>query len=348
MGRRAGGQGSWGEGLVMTMSVEKLFNIAKELISKLPVRKTDETFYDFVDVDSREKRETWFDVSQRLLELCTQSPSEKSFYFQYWAADALSGLGEFEKAIAIKPRIELGSRGAMQTDRLLTLKLAVGCEVTGRDITTLFGPKLTVFGRQNIARITEFLDIRVKQIHAQERRNLLVEWVEDAYCHPVGMPLFSGHASYILLKGQPDYHFSLSKTAEAVCTELMRDAENTFREEQDIPKIGEGWVAETALFYAIKQSFPQHNVVQHGRPAWLGRQHLDIFLPDLAVALEYQGEQHDRPVDFFGGEEAFARNVARDKKKLALCRKHGVRIIYVRDGYSLSDILADIEGFRKS
>lgn len=328
------------------MSVDRLFATANDIISNLPVRKTDETFYELVDAESPENRGIWLSASSKLLELGEEAPKEKSFYFRFWAADALTGLGAFEQAISVKPQIELGSRAAMQTDRLLTLKLMAGQEVTGHDITTLFGPKLTAFGRQNINEIVQFLDIRVRQLQERERRNLLLEWIDDAYCHAVGMPLFSGHASYILLHNKPDYHFSLSKAAEAVCAELMRDAENTFREEKDIPKVGEGWVAETALFYEIKQAFPTYDVIQHGRPVWLGRQHLDIFLPDLAIALEYQGEQHDRPIAFFGGEEAFARNVARDQKKQRICSRHGVRIIYVRPGYSLTEVILEIEKLR--
>jgi hypothetical protein len=325
------------------VSAEALFDIANEIISKLPVWSIEDTFYDLVDVKSDNSRAIWLSAANRMLELAKCAPEEKSFYFQYWAADAFIGLGQFEQAIKTKPAIKLGSRGSMQTDRLLTLKQATGLEISGHDITTLFGPKLTTFGRQNIDRVVEFLNIRIATLQTHERRNLLNEWVHDAYCHPVGMPLFSGHASYILLHRQPDYHFSLSKTAETMCTQLMRDAENTVRDEQAIPKVGEGWVAETALYYAIKNAFPQMSVIQHGRPAWLGRQHLDIFIPDLAVAIEYQGEQHDRAIEFFGGEAAFAKNMERDKRKLNLCRKNGVRIIYVRSGYLLNDVVEQIQ-----
>ena len=47
------------------------------------------------------------------------------------------------------------------------------------------------------------------------------------------------------------------------------------------------------------------NVVHHGRPEGLGRQHLDVWIPEWKVAVEFQGDQHDRPVGFFGGDEAF-------------------------------------------
>lgn len=92
----------------------------------------------------------------------------------------------------------------------------------------------------------------------------------------------------------------------------------------------------------MRDAFPDETVIQHGRPKWLGRQHLDIFMPDRGVAVEYQGEQHDRPVEFFGGEEAFRKNVERDRKKLSKCKRNGVRVIYVRAGYDLGEVIASI------
>jgi len=57
------------------------------------------------------------------------------------------------------------------------------------------------------------------------------------------------------------------------------------------------------------------------------------------VAIEHQGQQHDRAVDFFGGEDNYKMTVKRDKRKQRLCKKHRVKLIYVREGYQLSDVL---------
>ncbi|OYW82526.1 MAG: hypothetical protein B7Z20_13870 [Sphingobium sp. 32-64-5] len=134
----------------------------------------------------------------------------------------------------------------------------------------------------------------------------------------------------------------LSKKAEPEALRLIRDAENTWREEGGIPRVGEGWVSETTLFYQIKAVFADVEVIQHASPQWLGRQHLDIFIPALRIGVEYQGSQHDMPVAFFGGEEAFAANQKRDKTKKAKCTRHGVRLVYVREGYSLDTVVAEI------
>lgn len=260
-----------------------------------------------------------------------------------WASDAYVGLHDLETALNVKPPEVLGTRRSYQTDRCLGLKLALDYPVSADDVVGLFGPKLTEFGRKNIGAIIEYLDVRLHYIQAVYGRNLLLEWSEDARKNPDGMDLFSGHQSYVHVDHPEGVSFSLSPTAETFCADLVRDAENTYREDLGLPKVGEGWIAETQLFYAIKQAFPDEVVIQHGRPTWLGRQHLDVYFPDRRVALEYQGEQHDRPVEFFGGEEAFERTQKRDRQKRNACRRKGVEIIYVREGYDIDCVVNAVQ-----
>ena len=66
---------------------------------------------------------------------------------------------------------------------------------------------------------------------------------------------------------------------------------------------------------------------------WLGRQSLDFYLPDYNVGIECQGEQHFFPIDFAGkGVEwackQFDELIKRDKRKKALCEKHGIKLLY--------------------
>lgn len=55
---------------------------------------------------------------------------------------------------------------------------------------------------------------------------------------------------------------------------------------------------------------------------------LDFYLPEYHIAIECQGEQHFRPIDFFGGEEYFDEIKRRDEIKYNLCNKNGIKIIY--------------------
>lgn len=90
------------------------------------------------------------------------------------------------------------------------------------------------------------------------------------------------------------------------------------------------WVSEDELFRLISELFPENEVRREASPPWLGRQRLDIFLPELNLAIEYQGEQHYRPVGAFGGEQGFLKLKERDKRKRALCSQNGVAVVDIR------------------
>lgn len=55
----------------------------------------------------------------------------------------------------------------------------------------------------------------------------------------------------------------------------------------------------------------------------------DFYLPILRCAIEYDGEQHYRPVDFFGGEEGFKNRQLHDKIKTQYCDDNGIRLIRI-------------------
>lgn len=123
---------------------------------------------------------------------------------------------------------------------------------------------------------------------------------------------------------------------------LLREAENEYRIIIGAKKIGEGWISETELYYRIKIHFKDIEVIHHGRPKWLGRQHFDIWIPEMNVAIEYQGQQHDNPVEFFGGEEAFKKNIKRDLLKKKKCIENNCSLIEVRPGYNLDEVIKEI------
>ncbi len=55
---------------------------------------------------------------------------------------------------------------------------------------------------------------------------------------------------------------------------------------------------------------------------------LDFYLPQYNVAIECQGMQHFKPIDYFGGINTFQNNVKNDKLKKELCNEHGIKIFY--------------------
>lgn len=124
---------------------------------------------------------------------------------------------------------------------------------------------------------------------------------------------------------------------------LYRAAENVLRSEEGLPAVGQGWVSEIALLQEIRTAFPREEVVHQGRPRWLGRQSLDIYLPVRGVAIEYQGVQHSMPVARFGGLDGHLAVKERDRQKRQLCATNGVRLIEVFPGYDVQNVIAEVE-----
>ena len=125
------------------------------------------------------------------------------------------------------------------------------------------------------------------------------------------------------------YHEIIPKNLYNEFIDTFRNPENKIRDELGLPKIGEGWVKETKLFYLIKERFKNYRVLQHGKPKWLGKQHLDIYLPDFNVGIEYQGEQHTTSIEIFGGEDGLKNNQERDRRKKFLCEKNELKLYEV-------------------
>lgn len=85
------------------------------------------------------------------------------------------------------------------------------------------------------------------------------------------------------------------------------------------------WKHELSLFHAVRAEYP--DTLYQYRPEWLGRQSLDLYIPSIRTAIEYQGVQHYLPVEFFGGEEALSQRRELDLLKRKLCEENNVRLI---------------------
>lgn len=265
-----------------------------------------------------------------------------------YVADAHVLQKEYDTAISVLAGIQLKvvEIHPIVRNKLLSIKLFVAEDLCGIDLLTLFGsPEWTRFGRENFFEMGDCLDGLIAERRTSSDRTFLVHMMEeysfatlqDAY------PLFGYHSdAKRYLDYLPYYYFHTTPKAYPFVTPLVREAENVLREKFGIPKIGEGWVSETELFYKLREAFPNRKIIQHASPKWLGRQHLDIYFPDLEVAVEYQGRQHDKPIGFFGGEEAFRRTLERDARKRRLCEQNGVTLLYVRPGYILDELVVQI------
>ena len=73
---------------------------------------------------------------------------------------------------------------------------------------------------------------------------------------------------------------------------------------------------EHALFYYLNKLFP--DVEQTCRLEYMENKELDIFIPSIKLAIEYDGSW-------------FHSNIERDIKKYELCKKNGIRLINIRE-----------------
>ena len=55
----------------------------------------------------------------------------------------------------------------------------------------------------------------------------------------------------------------------------------------------------------------------------------DFYLPDYNCCIEYDGEQHFRPVKHFGGEEKFQRQQQLDNIKNQYCKDNNIKLIRI-------------------
>lgn len=85
------------------------------------------------------------------------------------------------------------------------------------------------------------------------------------------------------------------------------------------------WVNEYKLFTLIRVLFPDAQY-QHTAD-WLEHQTVDIYIPSINCAIEYQGEQHYQAVGYFGGEEKLAEQGQMDEQKREKCRAHGITLL---------------------
>lgn len=67
----------------------------------------------------------------------------------------------------------------------------------------------------------------------------------------------------------------------------------------------------------------------------------DFYLPNYNLLIEYQGEQHEHPIEYFGGEEQFKIQQEHDKRKREYAKEHNIDLleIWYYDYNNIEEIL---------
>ncbi|MCQ6285594.1 MULTISPECIES: hypothetical protein [Bacillus cereus group] len=270
-----------------------------------------------------------------------------SHYVNGWLGDAFLFLGDFESAWKYTSKREYRDWA-----RHLEDFLNLGCrdknqKLSADSIDSIFNisENLTEFGNNNLQSIKQTINQYLDDFHRKHKQNLLYYSLGQNKIKKADYEkhLFTGISDVrLIVKVSFENSKTLYKPINKQVGEFIRECENRYRAENNLPLIGEGWISETVLYYQMKELFPSHQVLSHAKLDFLGLQHLDIYFPELKLAIEYQGEQHSKPVSRFGGEKAFQLNRERDARKKDLCEKNGVSLLYAYPGYDLRSVVNEI------
>jgi hypothetical protein len=140
----------------------------------------------------------------------------------------------------------------------------------------------------------------INRSRGEERAAQVANIWRDGKAQPAQHPFYAG------VIGPPE---SPRNTVE--WNALMADA-LSWLERRWSAEIGNSrWIAENQLYQILRRKLKGLEVIQHARPTWIEPQHLDVYVPEAGVAVEYMGQQHFEPLEFFGGQVAFELLVER-------------------------------------
>lgn len=251
-----------------------------------------------------------------------------------WIADTYILDDKYEKAITELRKVR-DNCGYSVSKKLWSLLHHIENIPIGKDLLAQHS-QLTDYGKKNIERVDKELTKLLQNYENKNSISLSHELVEQMMMRPEDKPLQLKLFRSSSWRQETD--IDAYKPAESGIRNLLEEeglrveAENRIRKKDNLPKIGEGWVSETTLKDIVKELLEPHgySVEYRSSPDWLERQHLDIFVPDLNLAIEYMGKQHYEPIEHFGGEESFQKQKQNDKKKLEKCRENKIDLIYFK------------------
>lgn len=129
-----------------------------------------------------------------------------------------------------------------------------------------------------------------------------------------------------------------------------------FRHVENELRLGLGYNAvgslftESLLFNRIKNEFTEYQIISQFSPTWLMPQRFDIYFKEKNIAIEYNGIQHYKAVDYFGGEEGFAKTIKRDIEKRKKCKANNCILIEIKYDedfeVAVKKIISVIRGFQ--
>jgi len=93
---------------------------------------------------------------------------------------------------------------------------------------------------------------------------------------------------------------------------------------KSLPESKRLWKSEYKLFLLVKNTYPDA-IYQYRTPIFKGLI-IDIYIPSLRIAIEYQGEQHYREINRFV-DHLLSKRIENDNLKRKLCKSNNIQLI---------------------
>ncbi len=155
------------------------------------------------------------------------------------------------------------------------------------------------------------------------------------YCGDNGAPVLEEDFKKMMIKnGYNDYkiitYTALTRSAKFQhnCGFVFSQIAKNFLQSRGCPKCAgtkskgelkiEDWLLNHNIKYYYNYTIKEINNCSY-----------DFYLPDYNILIEYQGQQHFSPVNIFGGEEKFQKQLLHDEKKKEYAKKNNYILIII-------------------
>lgn len=202
--------------------------------------------------------------------------------------------------------------GEEYTDYYTKMEFVCAC---GNHFTTSFASLRKTYG---VCKECSALARRTKQLKSQdEAKELAFNATGDEY-ELVGV--YSGYSQLTTFKHTScgevfDVRFDHLIAGETQCPHCFNSKS---RGEVAISK----WLKANNIAFEEQKRFRDCRGDKRPLP-------FDFYIPDLNIAIEYQGEQHYAPVKLFGGDNKFEKRIKYDAIKKIFCAINGIRFVCI-------------------
>lgn len=161
--------------------------------------------------------------------------------------------------------------------------------------------------------------------------------------------------NYPLIRKQSPYYISLGRK-EIICysynptikskkeiLDLFNSLEAYYREDTGLYKRGISSDGEAVVYLHLRKYLKENEIILQYSPEWLKPQRVDLFIPSLNLAIEYQGRQHFEAIEYFGGQKTFEEQQIRDKIKKSLAEEKGVKLEYITYEEDIQERILEIK-----